>query len=260
MSTAFRPQSGPVPLIGVVADSKMVDPHRFHMAGEKYLTGVVNGADALPVIIPSLPEPLAVAPLLDKLDGLLFTGGYSNVEPHHYEGEPSKPGTLHDALRDHTTLPLLRAAVDAGVPLLGICRGFQEMNIAWGGTLHQELHETGLFMEHRENKDDRLEQQYSPAHDVTIEPGGLLAELVGEGSQQVNSLHTQGIDRLGIGLQVEARASDGLIEAISVPDSKAFTLAVQWHPEWKVNESPFYLSIFQAFGKACAARAAGRQS
>ncbi len=247
-----------LPLIGISCCTDRSGLHPFHIVGEKYILGVSRGAEGLPILVPALGDQLEIATLLSRLDGLLFTGSPSNVEPQHYSGPPSEPGTPHDPHRDATTLPLIRAAVAAGVPVLGICRGFQEMNVAFGGSLHQRLHEVGSFMEHREDKTQPLDTQYGPAHGIEIDPGGLLYEVAGCSSAQVNSLHTQGVDRLAPGLRPEATAPDGLIEAFSVSQADNFALGVQWHPEWKVTENPFYLSIFRAFGDACRARAARR--
>jgi len=141
------------------------------------------------------------------------------------------------------------------VPVLGICRGFQEMNVAFGGTLHQRLHEVAGHLDHRDDETQPLEVQYGPAHDVTLEPGGVLRSLAASDRIQVNSLHNQGIDRLGAELAVEARAPDGVIEAFRVRDAQRFALAVQWHPEWKVMSNPFSRALFAAFGRASRERA-----
>jgi putative glutamine amidotransferase len=233
----------------------MVGAHPFHMVGEKYARAVLDAAGAAPLLIPSLADELGFDELLQRLDGLLFTGSPSNVEPHLYEGTPSAPGTLHDPARDATTLPLIRKAVRAGVPVFGICRGFQEMNVAFGGTLHQRLHEVPGHLDHRDDETQPLEVQYGPAHDVTLEPGGVLRALALSDRIQVNSLHNQGIDRLGAELAVEARAPDGVIEAFRVRDAQRFALAVQWHPEWKVMSNPFSRALFAAFGQASRERA-----
>ena len=243
------------PLIGIPADRRMVGAHPFHMVGEKYARAVLDAAGAAPLLIPSLADELGFDELLQRLDGLLFTGSPSNVEPHRYEGAPSAPGTLHDPARDATTLPLIRKAVRAGVPVFGICRGFQEMNVAFGGTLHQRLHEVPGHLDHRDDETQPLEVQYGPAHDVTLEPGGVLRSLAASDRIQVNSLHNQGIDRLGPELAVEARAPDGVIEAFRVRDAQRFALAVQWHPEWKVMSNPFSRALFAAFGQASRERA-----
>ena len=233
----------------------MIGSQPFHAVGEKYARALLDAAGALPVLIPALAEELGFEELIARLDGLLFTGSPSNVEPHHYAGPPSTPGTLHDPARDATTLPLIRKAVARGVPVLGICRGFQEVNVAFGGSLHQRVHEVPGHLDHRDDETQPLEVQYGPAHEVTLEPGGLLRELAGAERVQVNSLHWQGIDRLGGGLAVEARAPDGLIEAFRVGAAPRFALAVQWHPEWKVMDNPFSRALFAAFGAACRERA-----
>jgi putative glutamine amidotransferase len=238
------------PLIGIPADRRMVGAHPFHMVGEKYARAVLEASGAAPLLIPSLAEELGFDELLERLDGLLFTGSPSNVEPQRYQGPPSAPGTLHDPARDATTLPLIRKAVEAGVPVLGICRGFQEMNLAFGGTLHQKLHEVPGHIDHRDDETQPLEVQYGPAHDVTLEPGGVLRGLASSDRIRVNSLHNQGIDRLGAELAVEARAPDGVIEAFRVRAAQTFALAVQWHPEWQVMSNPFSRALFAAFGQA----------
>jgi putative glutamine amidotransferase len=233
----------------------MIGLHPFHAVGEKYARAVLEAAGAVPLLIPSLAEELGLEELVERLDGLLFTGSPSNVEPHHYQGPPSDPGTLHDPARDSTTLPLIRNAVAAGVPVFGICRGFQEMNVAFGGTLHQKLHEQPGYLDHRDDTTQPLDVQYGPAHDVVLEPGGLFHRLANADRIRVNSLHSQGIDRLGRGLAVEARAPDGVVEAFRVEDAARFAVAVQWHPEWKVMSNPFSRALFAAFGASCRDRA-----
>jgi putative glutamine amidotransferase len=244
----------PRPLIGIPADRRIVGLHPFHMVGEKYVRAILEGSGALPLLIPSLGEELGLDELLQRLDGILFTGSPSNVEPRHYDGTPSVPGTLHDPERDATTLPLIRKAVRAGVPVLGVCRGFQEMNVAFGGTLHQKVHEVPGYSDHRDDESQPLEVQYGPAHDVILEKGGLLRGMADSDRIRVNSLHSQGIDRLGPSLVVEARAPDGLIEAFHVPNVPSFAVAVQWHPEWNVMSNPFSRALFAAFGAASCQR------
>jgi putative glutamine amidotransferase len=242
------------PLIGIPADRRIVGAHPFHMVGEKYARAVMDAAGAAPLLIPALAGELGFDELLERLDGLLFTGSPSNVEPHHYAGPPSAPGTLHDPARDATTLPLIRRAVERGMPVFGICRGFQEMNVAFGGTLHQRLHEVPGHLDHRDDETQPLEVQYGPAHEVTLEPGGVLRSLAAGDRITVNSLHSQGIERLGEALAVEARAPDGVIEAFRVAAARSFALAVQWHPEWQVMANPFSRALFAAFGQAAAER------
>ncbi len=247
------------PIIGVPACRRVLDPHPFHMVGEKYLQALVAGAEALPVVIPSLASGMNVDAVLDPVDGILLTGSPSNVEPQHYDGEASKPGTLHDPHRDALTLPLARRALETGVPLLAVCRGFQELNVVLGGTLHQNVAEVEGYHDHRENPDDPLDVQYGPSHPVTLVEGGFLNRALGESTMMVNSLHSQGVRKLAAGVSVEANADDGLVEAYRVDDVPGFAVAVQWHPEWKATENEFSMKIFKVFGDACRERAAGRQ-
>lgn len=237
-------------IIGIPCDHRMVGRHPFHMVGEKYITAMRDGAAALPLLIPVLPEPIPASDLLAAVDGFLFTGSPSNVSPKRYAGIPAREGVLLDENRDATTLPLLKAAVAAGAPVLCLCRGFQELNVAFGGTLHQHVHEVPGRNDHRENKDAELDVQYGPAHEVTVAHGGLLARLVGERTFQVNSLHAQGIDRLAPVLHADAVAPDGTVEAVSMPDAKGFLLGLQWHPEWRWRESGISRAILAAFGEA----------
>jgi putative glutamine amidotransferase len=249
------------PWVGLPCDRRMLGQHPIHTAGEKYVRAVVDGAGALPVLLPSLVPPLPLRELLAGLDGLLLTGATSNIEPHHYAeaGDDEK----RDPARDASTLSLVPLAIEMRVPVLALCRGLQEVNVALGGTLHQQVHAVDGYADHREDLDDPLDVQYAPVHPVRLAPGGLLAGIAGATEAQVNSLHGQGIHRLGRGLVVEATAPDGLVEAVRLgqgrydPDD-AFLLAVQWHPEWKVRDNPFYLGTFEAFAAACRARRARR--
>ena len=245
-----------LPLIGIPADRRLCGKHYFHMVGEKYIHAVALGANALPVLVPALGPDLDLASLLDMCDGLLLTGSASNVEPQHYGGPASAPGTLHDPNRDATTIPLIPQAIGAGVPVLAICRGFQEMNVAFGGTLCQRLHEVEGFADHREDESTPLEVQYGPAHEVLLEPGGTLRDIAGRDRLQVNSLHWQGVATLGRDLAVEARAPDGLIEAFRAAGAASFALGLQWHPEWQFERDPFSRALFAAFGEASRRRAA----
>lgn len=238
------------PLIGVISDRRKLGNHYFHAVGEKYLTAIVQGAGGFPVSVPVLGDDFDVLEILVRLDGLLLTGSPSNVEPKQYQGNPSKPGTLHDPERDQAALSLIPAAVKAGLPMMAMCRGFQEMNVAFGGTLHQTVHDVPGFGNHRENEKGSLDLQYGPSHEVVFTSGGLLERITGQHRAMVNSLHSQGVDELGDGLEVEAVAPDGLIEAFVVRDAPGFSLAVQWHPEWKVRENEVSLAIFQTFGDA----------
>ena len=245
------------PLIGVIADRRKLGQHQFHAVGEKYLTAIVHGAGGYPVAVPVLGDDFDVVEILERLDGLMLTGSPSNVEPKQYQGTASKPGTLHDPERDQAALALIPAAVKAGLPMIGICRGFQEVNVAFGGTLHQAVHEFPGFGTHREDSSQPLDQQYAPSHEVRFTPGGLLERISGKRGATVNSVHSQGVDQLGEGLDVEAVAPDGLIEAIVVRDAPGFNLAVQWHPEWKVRDNDLSMAMFQAFGEAARRYRAG---
>jgi len=247
------------PVIGIVADRRVIEPHAVHLAGEKYITAIHDGAEALPLILPSLGGSIDLDDAIRHLDGFFFTGSPSNVEPHHYGGEPSEPDTWHDPQRDETTLPLIAKVLQSGIPLLAVCRGFQELNVVLGGSLHQLVHEVPGYHSHKENPDDPLEQQYGPSHEVTLVEGGMLRKLAGQAVVMVNSLHSQAVARLADGVTVEAVADDGLIEGFRVDHAKTFALAVQWHPEWKMTENAFSLKLFQAFGDACRERAIRRQ-
>lgn len=247
------------PLVAIIANSAMSGAHPSHVAGEKYIVAVVDGAGALAFVLPALGERQRRTDVLEAVDGLLFTGSPSNVEPHQYGGAPDEPGTLHDPARDATALPLLRAAIDAAVPVLAICRGMQEMNVAFGGTLQQQVHAVDGRLDHRENLSDPLDVQYGPSHTIRLASGGLLQQLAGGASEvQVNSLHAQGIDRPGTGLVAEAFAPDGLIEALRVEHARSFALGVQWHPDWKYADDLLSTAIFRAFGAACRARRLAR--
>jgi putative glutamine amidotransferase len=242
------------PLIGIPADRRILGPHPFHCVGEKYILAIAEAADAIPVLIPSLGD-LHLDEVLGRVDGVLLTGSPSNVEPVHYAGPASDADTLHDPHRDATTLPLIPRVVAEGLPLFAVCRGFQEMNVAFGGTLWQKVQDVPGMSDHRERKDDPLEKQYAPVHEVELVSSGMLEHIAGRDRMMVNSLHSQGVQRLGEDLEVEARAPDGLIEGFRVRSASGFALAVQWHPEWQVMQSPFSRALFAAFGEAARARA-----
>jgi len=239
------------PVVVVSACIKDVDGYENYAVATKYVDALVEAADVTPLIFPALGSRTGVDDILNLCDGLYLTGSVSNVEPHHYDGVPSAAGTLHDPERDATTLPLIRRAVGADVPVFAICRGYQEMNVAYGGTLHQRLHEVPGLMDHREDRSQPPDVYFGPAHDVDLASGGVLADVAGTTRVTVNSLHAQGIDRLAAGLQVEAVSGDGLVEAFRVTDARVFALGVQWHPEWKVMDTIFSRALFKRFGDAC---------
>lgn len=255
------------PVIGIPVDALDLNGKPFHGVGEKYVNAVAHGSRAIPFFIPAfgggaeldtLHDLLEVDEVLDRLDGLFLTGSPSNVEPHLYGGEASHGDLLHDPQRDVTTLPIIRRAIERDLPLLAVCRGFQELNVAFGGTLHQKVQEVPGLMDHREDKDAAREQQYGPAHPVRLVEGGKLHGLVGATEIQVNSLHQQGIDRLADDLQAEAVAPDGLVEAVSHRADLRFTIGVQWHPEWRFRENPASSALFAAFGEAAREQALKR--
>jgi putative glutamine amidotransferase len=245
-----------MPLIGITSCLKPRDELHFHSVGEKYVDAVVAGAEAIPVLIPALGQRLDLEALLDRLDGILVTGSPSNVDPALYGGPPPREGNLADPDRDATTLPLIRSAVARGTPLLAICRGIQELNVALGGSLHQHVHELPGRRDHRSDKTKTRPERYALAHPLDVTSGGRLQALLGRATRiEVNSLHAQGIDRLAPGLLVEAVAEDGTTEAVSVEAAKGFALGVQWHPEWQVLENPVSRRLFAAFGAAARAQA-----
>lgn len=238
------------PVIGVSACRRPFMSRHIHGVLEQYLLAISEAANAIPVMLPAMGDAMLDEQVLDRLDGIFLTGSPSNIEAHHYGGDVSRNGSDQDPQRDATTLGLIPRVIERGMPLLGVCRGLQEMNVAFGGSLHQRVHEQEGFDDHRDDHDQPLEQRFSPAHDVQFQAGGLLHKLTGAESATVNSLHGQGIDTLGTGLLAEAWAHDGLIEAFRVESAPGFTLAVQWHPEWMAKENPVSRAIFSAFGEA----------
>lgn len=239
------------PLVGVIACRRIVEGHPAHMVTDKYVR-TLRDYGLEPVMLPVWEdlETCTAGALLDRLDGLVLTGSYTNVLPDRYGANRIAENTREDRDRDSAAMTWIPLALERCLPLLGICRGFQEFNVAFGGTLYQAVQKVEGKLDHREPEGDRSEQ-YSPTHSLDIRPGGRLAALFQEPRASVNSLHQQGIDRLGEGLRVEAVAPDGLIEAVSVIDAPNFTLAVQWHPEWQPREHPLYAAIFEGFASAC---------
>jgi putative glutamine amidotransferase len=248
VKTNTRP---PLPLVAVTTDLKDIGGHPSFAVTRKYADPVLGISGCLPLLLPSFGQRLPVAELLDAVDGLLFTGSPSNVEPHHYGEDLADPQSLKDSERDATTLPLIPAALARGVPILAICRGFQEINVALGGKLHQAVHEVPGMQDHREDKTAPITSQYAPAHRVDAVAGGMLARIVGQSHWQVNSVHGQGINQLAAPLMAQAHAPDGLIEAYTHKSAPGFLLAVQWHPEWQAEHNPVSVAIFKAFGQAC---------
>jgi putative glutamine amidotransferase len=237
------------PVVLVPACNRQLGQHPFHIAGKKYIDAV-RLAGCQPLVVPSA-DPAEFDALLDLADGVLLTGSPSNVHPRHFGEAVRNPALPLDPDRDDWTLPLIPRIVERGIPLFAICRGFQEANVALGGSLHQAVHEVAGQHDHRGALDGTAEQQYGLAHSVRVEAGGVLETILAEGEIEVNSVHGQGVNRLAPGLRVEARAPDGLVEAFSKTDSAGFNLCVQWHPEWKAAENPVSVKLFEAFGRAC---------
>lgn len=243
---------------------RVLGRHPFHVVGRKYVDAI-RMAGAMPLMVPGgRPQELLAA--LDFIDGVLLTGSPSNVHPSHFNEPVHNEALPLDPVRDAWTLPLIREVLERGVPLLAICRGLQEVNVALGGSLHQAVQEHPGHMDHRSDESLPVEQEYGLAHPIHIESGGTLDRVleglpapVREGMQvRVNSLHGQGVKQLAPGLRVEARAPDGIIEAFSLPGA-GFNLCLQWHPEWLAHENPVSQRIFEAFGLACRAHRQARR-
>ena len=249
-----------LPTVVVTTDLKDLDGHPTLAVGRKYVAPVLELAGCLPLLLPALGEAMPIDALLDVIDGIVLSGSPSNIEPHHYGADLEREDSPADPARDATTLPLIRAAIARGVPVFGICRCFQEINVALGGTLLQQVHLTQGKADHRHVPDLDAAGQYGPAHKVAAVPGGWFERVVGAGSWQVNSLHGQGIARLAPGLVAEALADDGLVEAYVLGDTPAFVCAVQWHPEWMAAENPVSRALYAAFGAACREHAQQRRA
>lgn len=251
------------PLIGLTACLKPRDGSFFHSVSSRYVDAVVTGMEAIPVLMPAIGEAQNVDGLLSRLDGILLTGSPSNVDPALYGGPPPREDNLADGERDATTLPLIQAALRIGMPILAICRGFQELNVALGGTLHQHVHEIAGRFDHRSDKSRPVPERFLPCHPVSLVEGGRLAallELQGQEVVMVNSLHGQGLDRVAEPLVIEARAEDGTIEAVSMPSAAGFVMGVQWHPEYAPLTDPHSRRLFAAFRDAARTFATNRDS
>lgn len=241
--------------VGLPACVREIEPGRpFHAVNEMYVTAVRDFAHCQPMIFPALGLKTNFDALLDRLDGLLLTGSPSNVDPVHY-GEDYTREPKADPARDATTLPIIEKALDRGLPILAICRGLQEMNVALGGNLHQRIREVRGRFVHHEDKNQPLEVRYGPAHSIALTEGGFLSNLLDSSQIMVNSLHGQGVNQLAPRAKLDAAASDGTVEAFTVDGAPGFTLAVQWHPEYRPDTNPASVKIFEAFGNACRAYA-----
>lgn len=253
---------GPRPLVGIITGI-IQSPERTipaHGIGDRYILAVRHGSEADPFLIPVLGDAHDVGVLAGRLDGLFLPGGRANIEPHHFGGEPFPDDEIRDPVRDATVLPLIRECVERDVPIFGVCRGIQELNVAMGGSLHYRVHQVDGMMDHRMRRDvDDIELKFALRHTVSLAPGSTFEALVEETEPMVNSAHGQGIDRLADGLVVEALAPDGIVEGVRVEGSATFACAVQWHAEWNYQEHALSKALFEAFGDAARARASRRR-
>ena len=248
------------PKIGIIGNSYLMnDQYPTHAGGTMNSDAVANVAGCLPLLIPTDPRFVSVEELLEGFDGFLLTGGRPNVHPSEYGEDATAAHGDFDRARDAITLPLVRACVERGQPFLGICRGFQEVNVAMGGTLYPEIRDLPGQMNHRMPPDGSIEEKFALRHPVTLTEGGIFHRLLGAPEVMTNTLHGQGIKTPGARIVVEGHAPDGTPEAIYVKDAPGFTLSVQWHPEYRAGEDPVSRPLFEAFGDAARAWATGQR-
>lgn len=250
------------PLIGISCCTKQFGVFGMpnHAASDTYVRVTDEVIRAVPILLPACGPTADIETLLDRLDGIILTGSRSNVQPTLYDGPPHAEGTPEDPARDGFTMPLIRAAVARGVPLLAICRGFQELNVALGGSLHQRLQDLPDRIDHSTPMQPAAGVRQGKAHAVRLTPGGWLHRLAGTATLAVNSLHNQGVNMLAPALVTEAIAPDGTIEAVRATASQAgsatgFAVGVQWHPEYDWRTDPVSRTIFEHFGAAVRAYA-----
>ena len=241
--------SSKLPVVLVPACNRQLGHHPFHIAGKKYID-FVRLAGCLPLVVPNALDG-EIDSLLDLADGVLLTGSPSNVHPRHFDEGVHNPDLPLDLERDQWTLPFIPRVLARGLPLFGICRGTQEVNVALGGSLHQAVQEVPGYADHRADADASADVQYGLAHAVDVQSGGVLPRILDRARFQVNSVHGQGVKRLARDLHIEARAPDGLIEAFSISKAAGFNLCVQWHPEWQASSNPISVQLARAFGQAC---------
>ncbi len=247
------------PRVGIIANTGLLnDSYPVHATGEMNVEAVGEVADALPLVIPAVPHLAEIGALLDTFDGFLLTGGRPNVHPEEYGEEETEAHGQFDRERDAVTLALVRACVERGQPFFGICRGFQEVNVAMGGTLHPEIRDLPGRDNHRMPPDGSLEEKFALRHKVTFTPGSPFHKLLGTTEVMTNSLHGQGIKTPGERIVIDGVAHDGTPEALHVKDAPGFTLSVQWHPEYNAARDPVSRALFTAFGEAVRAWASGR--
>jgi putative glutamine amidotransferase len=250
----------PRPLVGIIGNHAVInEQYPAHVSGTINSQAVAEVSGGMPMLIPADPRFVSVSELLDLCDGFLLTGGRPNVHPEEYgEAETAAHGAF-DRARDAITLPLIRACVERGQPFLGICRGFQEVNVAMGGTLHPEIRDIPGRMNHRMPPEGTLEEKYALRHKVRFREGGVFHRLMGAAEVMTNTLHGQGINMPGNRVAIDGAAEDGTPEALYVDGAPGFTLSVQWHPEWNAANDPVSRPLFRAFGDALAAWAEGKR-
>jgi len=248
------------PLVGLPADTYENHGLLFHSLGDKYVRAVAEVSGCTPVMIPAMIDALQLDQMLDHFDGILMTGAVTNVHPPHYGEPPSADHEPYDHARDAITLKLIKAVIERGIPLFCICRGFQELNVALGGTLETELQRGQGRLDHRAAKSDDTDVRYGPRHSIAIAPGGMLDRILGKRETMINSVHRQGVKKLAPGLIVEATAPDGIIEAVSVKGARSFAFGAQWHPEYKAKDNSDSVKLFTAFGDAVRQYAAKGQA
>ncbi|WP_146344660.1 gamma-glutamyl-gamma-aminobutyrate hydrolase family protein [Phaeobacter marinintestinus] len=239
------------PIVGIIGNSHLInDSYPTHAGGTMNTEAVSEVSNCLPLLIPADPRYVGVDELLETCDGFVLTGGRPNVHPEEYgEAETDAHGTF-DRARDAITLPLVRQCVDRGQPFLGICRGFQEVNVAMGGTLYPEIRDLPGRLNHRMPPEGTLEEKFALRHKVTFSQSGVFHTLMGAQEVMTNTLHGQGIKTAGARVVIDGYAPDGTPEAIFIKDAPGFTLSVQWHPEWDAANDPVSRPLFAAFGAA----------
>ena len=247
-----------VPIVLISTDVRVADGYRWHATPQPYLDAVREGAGVIPLCLPNFGDDIDLDGLLERVDGVVMTGSRSNVHPSNYGVEASAAHEPYDPDRDRMSFDLVRQALAKGLPVLSICRGMQELNVALGGTLATEIQDLPGRMDHRAPPSDAQEARFAIRHPVEVRKGGLLHDIAKSERIEVNSLHRQAIDKLAPGLHIEASAADGTIEAVSRVNSASFLLGVQWHPEYWFRTDKTSAAIFAAFGEAVRRFAAKR--
>jgi putative glutamine amidotransferase len=248
------------PIIGIIGNHHLInDQYETHAGGKMNSTAIAEVADCLPLVVPPDPRLVRIDELMEACDGFLFTGGRPNVHPSEYGEDATEAHGAFDTARDGVALPLIRACVARGQPIFGVCRGFQEVNVAMGGTLYPEIRDLPGRMNHRMPPDGTLEEKFALRHVVRLTEGGPFARILGASEVMTNTLHGQGIKRPGARVVIDGHAPDGTPEAIYIEGAAGFTLSVQWHPEYRAAQDPVSRPLFEAFGRAARAWAEGRR-